>query len=149
MDLESRQQHLSRMVTSWTMLQQAHEGGDTANTAQRDLLQRYYWAVYRYLFGALRDPDAASEVFQEFSLRFLRGHFRRADPHKGRFRDFLKTTLYHLIVDYQRRRSRSREHTLDTDVHEPAFTDERLAEADREFLDSWRQELLERTWKTF
>jgi RNA polymerase sigma-70 factor (ECF subfamily) len=149
MDLESRQQHLSRLVTSWTMLEQAHEGGEQASAAQRELLQRYYWPVYRYLFGALRDPDAANDVFQEFSLRFLRGDFRRADPEKGRFRDFLKTTLYHLIVDFQRRKSRSKVQALDMERHEPAVTDERFAEADREFAESCRQDLLERTWKAF
>jgi hypothetical protein len=47
----------------------------------------YHRAVHRYLLGALRDEDAAEELFQEFALRFVRGDFRWADRGRGRFRD--------------------------------------------------------------
>jgi RNA polymerase sigma-70 factor (ECF subfamily) len=94
---------LSQMSTAWTAFFQAHEGPDEATkAARRDLILRYSGPVHRYLMASLRDPDAADEVYQEFALRLVRGDFRRASPDRGRFRDFLKTTLYHLIVDHQR-----------------------------------------------
>ena len=37
-------------------------------------------AAYRYLLGAVHDPDAADDLCQDFAVRFLRGDFRRADP---------------------------------------------------------------------
>jgi hypothetical protein len=51
---------LSRISTIWTLLGKAHhESGFDVADAQSALIQRYQGAVYRYLLGALRDPDAA------------------------------------------------------------------------------------------
>src|SRR5262245_58256297 len=87
---------LSRIATLWAVVQKAHEADrDAATKAQALLCQRYAGAVYRYLLGALRDPHAAEELAQEFALRVVRGDFRRADPQRGRFRDFLRTSLVH------------------------------------------------------
>src|SRR5262245_63341462 len=83
-DTESR---LSRIETTWTLVFQAHQGQEPDALARQRLLLRYRGAIYRYLLGALRDPDAAEELAQEFAVRFLQGGFRRADPQQGRFRD--------------------------------------------------------------
>src|SRR5947209_14466079 len=72
--------HLTQIKTHWTMLFQAHRGeGDAVTAAQHKLLLRYHGAVYRYLLGTLRDPDAAEELSREFAVRFLRGDFKRAE----------------------------------------------------------------------
>ena len=85
-------QRLSRITTHWTGIIRAHQGTTTtAEKARAELLQCYAGAVYRYLLGAVRDADAAQDLSQEFVVRFLRGGFRRADPERGRFRDYLKT----------------------------------------------------------
>ena len=55
-------------------------GEGAAASARRELIQRYGGAAYRYLLGALKSPEAAEELLQDFSLRFIRGDFRRADP---------------------------------------------------------------------
>jgi RNA polymerase sigma-70 factor (ECF subfamily) len=147
MDEQEFQSHLSQIQTSWSMLFQMHQGdGEAVPMAQRLLMQRYGGAVYRYLLSALRDPDAAEELAQEFALRFLRGDFRRADPERGRFRDFLKTAVLNLIVDHYRRRS-SRPQALPESGLEPAAESAEISNRlDREFLDSWRSELLTRSW---
>jgi RNA polymerase sigma factor (sigma-70 family) len=140
------QQHLSHISTLWTLVQQAHQGTATAvSAAQQRLLERYSGAAYRYLLGALRDSDAADDLFQEFSLRLLRGDFHRADPGRGRFRDIIKTTLFHLIVDHQRARQRQ-PRPLSAGVNEPAVLPPTETEAERAFLERWREELLDRTW---
>src|SRR5690242_54719 len=125
-------QRLSRISTCWTLVFQAHAAPKEAvAAAQQVLMQRYCGAVYRYLLASLRDADAADEVAQEFALRFVRGDFKRADPERGRFRDFVKTALYHLIVDYHRRRQ-GQPHSLPGDSAAlPAAEDP--AEADRLF----------------
>jgi DNA-directed RNA polymerase specialized sigma24 family protein len=105
MDLNSPRPHLSRISTPWTLVRQAHAGSEAgAATAQRLLIQRYCGAVYRYLCGALHDEDAALDLLHEFVVRFLRGDFRRADSAAGRFRDYVKTALIHLVTDYHRQR---------------------------------------------
>ncbi len=146
MGLSDADQRLSHITTLWTLVRQAHQGpADAVPAAQQTLLERYGGAVHRYLLGALRDPEAADDMFQEFCLRFLRGDFRNADPGRGRFRDFVKTALFHLICDYQRRRQR-RPLSLDPD-HEPAAPPPDTPEAEQAYLNSWREELMDRTWR--
>ena len=109
--------HLSHIQTAWSMVRRAHGDHTAVQSAQQALLDRYGGAVRRYALAALRDEDAADEVFQEFALKFVRGDFEGADPERGRFRAFVKTIVYRLIVDYQRRRKkRQREGPMHTNV---------------------------------
>ncbi|HZT79316.1 MAG TPA: sigma-70 family RNA polymerase sigma factor [Gemmataceae bacterium] len=147
MNEQQLQDRLSQISTPWTMLRQAHGSqADAVSAAQQQLMQRYGGALYRYLLAALRDPDAADELNQEFAVRFLRGDFRNVNPERGRFRDFLKTSVLHLIVDFHRRR-KVRPQQLSPDAPEPADPSDDLAELDRQFQQSWREELLNRSWE--
>jgi RNA polymerase sigma-70 factor (ECF subfamily) len=138
--------HISQIATRWSLVFQAHRGEpDDVTEAQQELMQRYCGAIYRYLLGALHDADAADDLSQEFALRFVRGDFKRADPKRGRFRDFMKTALFHLVVDYQRRKRTGHQQLL-SDISDPAVEESLGAAADQEFLSRWREELLSRTW---
>src|SRR5262249_39699858 len=146
MDTQENQNRLSRIKTYWTKVLRAHqESGAEAQQAQRELLLRYYGAVYRYLLGTLRDPSAAEELTQDFAVRFLRGDFWRADPDKGRFRDFLKTALRHLAIKHWEKKKREKDKGPqplpedNSDVPD-AFT--APVGDDRAFLTAWRDELL-------
>jgi RNA polymerase sigma-70 factor (ECF subfamily) len=155
MDRDELNEHLSEISTAWTVLHRAHGAGPSPGPqsaqaeAQGRLLQRYGAAIYRYLLAATRSRDAADELFQEFALRFVRGDFHRADERRGRFRDFLKTALFHLIVDTQRGRKKpmplpDRTGRVEPFVESPPLLEEE--EADRRFLAVWRGELLARAW---
>ena len=141
-------QRLSQIQTLWTIVGRAGGVGSTqaVNSAQEQLLERYGKVVYRYLLGALRDPDAADELSQEFALRFIRGDLAGADRDRGRFRDYLKGVLFHLIGDYHRRRRKQPLPLLDE--HQPAAAADHAAASDDEFLNSWRSELLNRAWNS-
>jgi RNA polymerase sigma-70 factor (ECF subfamily) len=137
---------LASISTQWTKLFQAHRGGgQAASAALQELLLRYHGAVYRYLLGMLRDQDAADELTQRFAVRFLQGDFRNADPERGRFRDFLKMSLRHLVIDYFRENAKA-PGPLGVSAEVPADTpsDEDL---DRAFLEKWREELLQKSWE--
>jgi RNA polymerase sigma factor (sigma-70 family) len=139
-------EHLSQIQTLWSMVERAHGDHTAVESAQQMLLDRYGGAVRRYALAALRDEDAADEVFQEFALRFVRGDFRGADPERGRFRAFVKTIVYRLIVDYQRRKKKSfREGPMHSNIAEPAAGDDDGAD-DVLFRASWRDDLLSRCW---
>lgn len=139
----SEDERLSRLSTWWTLFARVRTGAESdPSPIWNQLLERYHRAAYRYLLGAVRDEDAASDLFQEFALRFLRGDFRRADPERGRFRDYLKRCLIHLVTDHRRRQARL-----------PASLPEALAQPtviapddDETFLRGWREELLARAW---
>jgi RNA polymerase sigma-70 factor (ECF subfamily) len=138
---------LSRILTMWTLLRQAHGGeGDAAAWARQGLMKRYSSAIYRYLLAAVRDPHAAEDLTQEFALRFLRGRFQRVDPGRGRFRDYVKTVLFHMVDDHRRRTGRERGQVSLEDV-EPAAAPAEAHGDDRAFLESWRQDLLGRAWR--
>jgi RNA polymerase sigma-70 factor (ECF subfamily) len=146
-------ERLSRISTVWTQVFEAHAGqaseagsAERAQAAQNALMRRYGGAVHRYLLGALRDEDAAAELSQEFALRFLRGDFRRADPERGRFRDYVRVSLSRLVSEHYRKRNRQPA-ALSPNAPEPAVEDSGF-DADRSFIASWREELLERTWQT-
>jgi RNA polymerase sigma-70 factor (ECF subfamily) len=141
MDADARQQHLSHISTLWTLVHQAHHGTPNAITAaQRLLLERYSGAVHRYLGGALRNAEAADELFQEFCVRFLRGDFRHANPQRGRFRDYVKTALFHLVIEHHKGQKPA------APMPEPTWTPPALTEAEQAFLASWKEELMERAW---
>src|SRR5437667_9614348 len=136
-----RDERLSQISTLWTMLLRAHESpGDAARSARHALLQRYGRAAYRYLIGAVHDSEAAKELAQELAVRFLRGDFHRADPGRGRFRDYLKSALIHLVTDFRRSQQR-KPRPLDHDTPAPKFED---PDDDAVFLAGWRAELLDR-----
>jgi RNA polymerase sigma-70 factor (ECF subfamily) len=138
---------LSQIETIWPVLKQAHEGAPAeALEAQNVILQRYRPAIYRYLVACVGDKDAADELCQEFSLRLVRGDFRNANPEKGRFRDLLKASLYHLIIDYQKRRQRVMPQ-LDPNSPEPEADMASTLDSDRQFLAAWRADLLNKAWE--
>ncbi|MCO6045192.1 sigma-70 family RNA polymerase sigma factor [Aeoliella sp. ICT_H6.2] len=139
---------LSQIDTMWSVVQQAHRQEATQfAAAQQQMLDRYGGAVRRYALAALRDPEAADEVFQEFALKFVRGDYGKADPTKGRFRSFLKTSLYHLIVDYQRKRVKQQKQAGPLMADTPDVAESYQAPDDEAFLTSWRDELLSRVWQ--
>ncbi|QDU91243.1 RNA polymerase sigma factor [Pirellulimonas nuda] len=145
--MASPDDHLSQIDTLWSVVQQAHGGDrDRIESAQKLLLDRYGGAVHRYALAALRNEEQADEVFQEFALRFVRGDFGRADPARGRFRSFVKTTVFHLIIDQQRRKQRDkRQGQFLTATPEPAAATEE--DRDALFDQSWRDDLLARAWQ--
>src|SRR3954453_2541846 len=145
--MEDDELHISRIPTAWSMVRRAHGDHTAVQSAKQQLLDRYGGAVRRYALSALRDEDAADEVAQEFALRFVRGDFGNADPERGRFRALVKTVVYRLIVDHQRRmKKRIKEGPMHSNLAEP----EETADADADdalFRSSWRDELLARCWQ--
>lgn len=141
----SAPERISQLSTSWTLLRKAHDGSsDEAALARELLIERYLPAVRRYLAGLLNNDQVLDDLTQEFALAMVQGRFRRADPDRGRFRAYLKTTLSHLVKRYRRREG-----------NQPILlaAEERLLEqvpapeqADTDFDTAWRDHLLARTW---
>jgi RNA polymerase sigma-70 factor (ECF subfamily) len=138
-------ERLSLIPTLWSLVRLAHHGrAEAAQSAQRQLLERYQGAIYRYLRKLLHDPDGVHEVFQEFALQLVQGKLGGADPQRGRFRNFVKGTLFHLVADY---RDRQRKWPGPLPVDGAALAAQPGdRESERQFVDSWCDELLARAW---
>src|SRR5262245_61301962 len=132
---------LDRISTSWSLLEQANEGGDTASAARRLLVERYGGAVRRYLGAILRDDAAADDLAQEFALALVQGKLATASPERGRFRDYVRAVAMHLVSAYRRRQKR----VPQTVSHQPDVV--AGSEDEHAFRQGWRDELLARTWE--
>ncbi len=133
---------LSQIKTNWLRLFAMSEAPtDTAEEISRQLLIHYSDAVYQYLLGAVRDVHVADDLAQEFAVRFLRGDFLTANPRRGRFRDFVKRSLSNLVSDHYRLLKRERDSLRRIVPRQPTE-----AQLDGEFDESWKRELLKRSW---
>jgi DNA-directed RNA polymerase specialized sigma24 family protein len=142
------QSRLSQLTTQWTLIFEASRGsGDALKAAQSEVLERYYGSIYRYSLKFLGEADLAEEACQEFALRFMRGDFRHADPAKGRFRDYVKAAVIHLLNEFRRReQDRRRALALESGVAEAMATPLPLEPEDSAFQQLWCKELLNRAW---
>jgi RNA polymerase sigma factor (sigma-70 family) len=146
MNQENVSQRLNLISTQWSLVCRAnHASAEDAESARQQLLERYRGAIRRYLRAVLHDADVADEIFQEFALDLLHGGLRGANPERGKFRNFVKGTLFHLIADYHRRQ-RTWPRPLPVDDAAFAAPPQEDAEFDRQFVQSWCDELLARSW---
>ena len=133
---------LKDLETWWGVVLEAHaDPNQVASSARQSLLERYSAAVYRYLLGAVRNSEAASELSQEFALRLLRGDFHRVAPDRGRFRDYIRSVLINMVRKHYR-----------TERKRPlALTDECSVVAAETgsptFEECVRDAVLQRTWQ--
>ena len=146
MDSPMSSHRLSSLTTLWSVVCQANQEGDVAaRVAQQHLLDRYGGAIRRYLLAAVRDEDAAEELFQEFALSLVQGKLGGVDPNRGRFRDFVKGVLCHQVAKYHKRKQRVGQ-PLGSQQPEVAVYAPSLSELDHTFVASWRDDLLARCW---
>lgn len=143
MNMDTQQERLSRLSTQWSQVFAAHtDSAESAQSSKSQLILRYTRPVYRYLLAMVRDPDVAEDLSQEFISRFLEGRFSKAEPSRGRFRDYVKRALVNLANDYHRSRRGTQQ--LPTDVPLEAATG---TGDDDEFESAWRDELMQQSWE--
>src|SRR6516165_8565524 len=120
---------LADMSTQWSLIFDSRSGTpEQVSLALSRLMCRYAGAVHRYLLKALKDPNAAAEVSQDFAVRFLRGDFKHGDPSRGRFRDYVKRAVQNLMKDYYRKRRRDGAAPIVPGLSEPSALDDGLAQ---------------------
>jgi RNA polymerase sigma-70 factor (ECF subfamily) len=134
-------------ATMWSGVFQGRGQDDAARQARNALLLRYHEAVYRFFLARIRDPNTAQELYSNFALKLIETDriIKNADPHRGRFRHYLKAALHHMVMDYYRGRNRGGPTPIDpTKIDVPAPPD---GDQDGGFSSIWRQELLNQAWK--
>lgn len=105
---------------------------------------RYASAIQNYLDAILRDSHEAEEVLQDFLVRGLEQGFLRTDALRGRFRDYLKTSVKNAALAHLRKRKPNRAAALDANGVADDETPGDILEA--AWLADWRRCLLERVW---
>ena len=145
MTSHSFEQRISKISTNWDELVAAHESGYSTEAAKArgDIFSRYAECAFRYLLGATRNEHIASDLTQEFALRFVRGDYGKASPDRGRFRDYLKASLRNLANDHFRKQSSDA-----VSVEGFSRISEDSYSIEPEFSQQWRQQVLNHAWES-
>jgi RNA polymerase sigma-70 factor (ECF subfamily) len=138
---------LNDLPTDWTDVRQAHGFDKTVRQdSQARFFRRYRPAILKYVKSAVRDENAAEEIVSNFFFRFVDGRFANATPDRGRFRDYIKSTLFNLVRDHFRR-SQAQPHALPNDLADELSEPAPWNSNESEFLHFWREHLLETAWE--
>lgn len=137
------QQALDGIQTPWSLILKAHgAGGESDVSVRRFLAVRYHAAVHRYITSVVWNPEDAAEVAQRVMVRLLEGRFDRAEPGRGRFRDYLKAAVRNEVLMLVRARRRRPDRAELEESSHPAVMDEIARDLDRQWLDDCRRSLL-------
>ena len=91
-------------TTRWSIvLQTGREDPEVVRRAVRWLCETYWYPVYVFYRRSGCDPDEASDHVQGLFTALIAGnHFARADPARGRFRDYLLGAARHRLQNARR-----------------------------------------------
>ena len=93
-------------ATHWTQVARAaqQDGSAGAQVALESLCRRYWPAIYAFLRRSNYGPNDAEDLTQGFFAHVLEENvLSRADPSRGRFRNFLVGALQRFLADELRR----------------------------------------------
>lgn len=86
--------------TQWSRLLALGQQPSALRASALDHLATRYWRPVHDYVCALRGPDEARDITQQFFERLLTGErLAHLSPDKGSFRGFLKTSLRHFLIN--------------------------------------------------
>src|SRR5436190_16567444 len=95
MDADDTPLRLDRITTRWSLI-----------TDPGHFVLRYAAAIRGYVLAILKNEHDAEEVIQEFLLRVCQKGFAPEQVTRGRFRDYLKSSVRNAALMLLRRRAR-------------------------------------------
>ena len=146
-------------VTQWSKLVDLRENTGEERRAILDFLIRRYWRpVYCFVRRSGSDDEQAKDLVQEFFMvAIAKDLFSKADPERGRFRNFLLTSLKHFLANARREAFAKKRHPEEgfVSIHElstqeggPVIVLKNTETPDELFHRSWLRELVLRVLKT-
>lgn len=115
-------------TTRWTMVLAAGDRTPKADDALAELCQTYWVPLYSYLRKKGHQPAEAEDIVQAFLARLIeKAALAAADPHRGRFRSFLISSLQNFVANLrdqelaQKRGGKLKKFSLDFNTAEEAY----------------------------
>lgn len=140
--------------TRWSLLLEETRDPEQQKERWESLASTYWKPVYGYVRTRwARTSEDALDATQEFFLWMLESGFvKRADPNRGAFRGFLKSSLANFLIDLERKHKalkRGGARTFlpiqgDEDSVLPDLADSARLAPEQVLDDLWRAEILER-----
>lgn len=146
---EEEDRDLDTLSTRAEDLRIAHEkdAPDAARDAKARIFVRYQRAILRYIRAAVPDINAAEDILADFFAKLVNGSFRNFNADRGRFRDYVKGTLFRMVKDYYNG-PRRKYIGLTRDIVDPSPNACPEAAMEAKFLSFWRESLMLRAWET-
>jgi len=100
----------SFVTTHWSVVLLAgEESSAAADAALENLCCAYWYPLYAYVRRQGHAPADAQDLTQDFFARLLeRKYLRMADRKRGRFRNFLLTSLKHFLINEWKQANRQK-----------------------------------------
>lgn len=91
-------------LTDWSRLEAVRGGNSAArNEAMNDIAERYRHPVLMYILQWGHDPEQAEDLTQDFWVKIIEEQcLAKADPGRGRFRNFLVASLKNFLKNQHR-----------------------------------------------
>jgi RNA polymerase sigma factor (sigma-70 family) len=105
-------------------------------------VQRYAPAVESYLRALIKNPHDAEDVAQDFFMRVAKHGFVRARQDRGRFRDYLRTSIRNAAINFLKRQQVPKQASFQDVQH--VTSDKNMKAADEAWEAEWRRCLLDR-----
>jgi RNA polymerase sigma-70 factor (ECF subfamily) len=88
------------LKTNWDLVLAAQGGNEGSDAALQELCHGYWRPVYSFLCRSGLSRDQAEDMAQAFFLRFVEKDMAaRADPARGRFRNYLLACVRNFVAD--------------------------------------------------
>lgn len=100
-------------TTRWSLVLEAAGSSPGADEALESFCRTYWYPLYGFVRGSVRDPDKARDLTQAYFLRLLeKDYLKQIDPSAGRFRAFLLASIKHFLSN-ERTRERALKRSAD------------------------------------
>ncbi len=96
------------ITTHWSVVMAAgQKDSPQASEALQQLCRAYWYPLYAFVRRQGHDATDAEDLTQEFFARFLaKEYFQRADPSRGRFRNYLLACMKNFLTEQHRQAGR-------------------------------------------
>ncbi len=93
-------------TTNWSLVLEVHGESQESQEAFEELCRAYWGPLFAFVRRSGYDDDTAKDLVQGFFLHLVaRRSVTRADPNRGRFRNFLLSSLKNYVADQHDRQT--------------------------------------------
>lgn len=136
-------------TTRWSLILDARQGPEASLHALDQICRDYRGPVLSYVRRSGYSNADAEDLTQEFFARFLERRWHtRADPERGRFRNYLLTALRRFLIDAKAsagaRKRGGGQHQVDFELACDVLTAAPTESPEQAFTRNWMHTVLER-----